>query len=141
MHVVEWTTIFQLAWKLVVDQLIRLGARLAWDFWSGQVTIKEFEIAGVVFPTTATEIANFSIAGFLTSASAVSTSSFADFHRSGRIKAHMASLLVVSNSPGPGPQRSLRDQHQRKKGDHKKTTSRSGVKGYYLPFLQGLLKL
>ena len=128
MHVVEWTMIFLLACKLVVDQLIKLGARLAWDFWSGQVTIEEFEVAGIVFPTTATEITNFSIAGFLTSASAVSTSSFADFHRSERIKAHVASLLVVSDSPGPrNTQRSLRDQHQRKKGDQKKSSVRSGV--------------
>ena len=88
-------------------------------------------MAGVVFPTTATEIANFSIPDFLIKASLKSPSSFAAFHRTGRIKEHVASLLVVSDSSGPrNTQRSLRDEHHRKKGDHKKTTSRAGVKGY-----------
>ena len=65
MHVIEWAIIFQLAWKLVLEQLIQLSARLAWEYWSGQITIKEFDIAKVDFPTTSDEIVVFSIPDFL----------------------------------------------------------------------------
>jgi len=121
MAVSEWTNVFTLMLDLLWQKgKHRLPPALAFSYWSGQVTIHEWELSGIIMPRTTSQMESFDISAFGRSISQMNPRVFPHFKKpfverySKKLLVHPSkvipvvtpgsknSLLKLSRDDGPG---------------------------------------